>query len=36
MYLEPVDTRTMKRIGINIAALIAVAFALIAVVATVV
>ena len=33
IYLEPVDTQTMKRIGINVAALVAITFALIGLVA---
>lgn len=34
-YLDPVDTATMKRIGINVVVLIGVSLALIAIVATV-
>jgi hypothetical protein len=34
-YLDPVDTQTMKKIGFNVAALVALSLALIAVVAIV-
>ena len=34
-YLDPIDAQTMKRIGINVAALIAVSFALMVIVALV-
>jgi hypothetical protein len=35
-YLDPVDTATMKKIGINVMVLIGVTFALIAVASTLV
>ena len=34
-YMEPVDTQVMKKIGLNVLALVAVAFALIGIVASV-
>lgn len=34
-YLDPADAATMKRIGINVAVLIGVSFALMVIVATV-
>lgn len=34
-YLDPVDTQTMKRIGVNVVALIGVSFALMVIVALV-
>ena len=34
-YLDPVDTRTMKRIGVNVVVLVGVSFALMLIVAAV-